>query len=159
MKYAVIAVIALISLVGSSFSFAQEQDPDIEEIIVIGELTKSAVEEQIILVEEDVYRLFNANNSSDEFDIKCRSAVPTGTHFAQRVCEPTFLVKARQRNNSNFVLGLELRLPIESLQAELVEEFAQLNAEYAGLITNNEIFAEVVQILGLLQARLAQFDN
>ena len=79
------------------------EDSDIEEIIVIGQLSRSAVRSQIIRVEADVYNFYNANNGNEKLDIICREVTLTGTRIPQRVCEPVFLTEARNREISDFV--------------------------------------------------------
>jgi len=115
------------------------------------------LEEQIIEVETDIYRILNANNGDDMLDIECRSEIPTGSHFPQRVCEPKFLTEARQENNRDAVTGTDDLLTPDALRDEVAAEFEKLNAVYARLLEEDEIFAEIVGILGALQARLAQF--
>ena len=137
---------------------AQDQDQtdsDIEEIIIIGELSRTALKAQIVAVENDFYRLFNANNNSDELDISCRIETPTGTHFPQRVCEPAFLVKARQRNINDWLVGIDVHFTPTLLQASLSAEFVELNATYGKLLLENESVAEVIRILTALRNRLA----
>ena len=52
-----LSIISMLSL--SSLSVAQEaNDPEIEEIIVIGELSRQGVRAQIIRVETDIYSFY-----------------------------------------------------------------------------------------------------
>ena len=152
----------LLALTLVLFSFnlttAQEIDTDIEEVIVIGKLTKSAVEAQIILVEDDLYRQFNAKNGDSSLNLECRREVPTGTHFDQRVCEPRFLSRARQRNNSDYSAGISTLFTPEQLLASTKEDFDRLNAIYAKLIAEDAAFAEVTGILAALRARLNELQ-
>lgn len=147
-------------LVTANTALAQDNTV-IEEVIVIGQLSRSAVEEQIIAVEEDLYQQFNASNARNgisELNIECRRERPTGTHFPQRLCEPVFLTKARLQNNRDFAADLATRMTPEQLQAQVADKFAEMNAAYSKLIQEDEIFAEVVGILAALRARLAQLQ-
>lgn len=139
------------------FSYAQDDaDSEIEEIVVIGELSRSALEEQIVMVQNEIYRIFNDKNSSDDFDFTCRTMTPTGTHISRRICEPKFLARARQRNITDSLDGLDILLSSETLQAHLKREYEQLNAEFTKLYEEEETLAEVMNILAALNSRLAQ---
>lgn len=145
-------------LLSAQVVFAQN-DSSIEEVIVIGELSRAAVEAQIIAVEEDIFQQFNDSNArlgTTDLNIECRRETPTGTHFPQRICEPLFLTKERQRNNRDFAADLATRLTPQQLQAQLADKYDEMNAAYAKLIQQDQKFAEVVGILAALQARLEQ---
>jgi hypothetical protein len=135
------------------------QSADEEEVVVIEDLTKAELREQIILVEDDLFRIFNANIDSDQFKFSCSDVTAVGTHMSERVCEPKFLTSARQRNNSDVINGIDERLNGGALQGTVSKEFEQLNEIYANLIEENEVFSEVVQILNALRARLAQLEK
>lgn len=148
------------ALLAAHSTLAQEAS-DIEEVIVIGELSRAAVEEQIIEVEDDIFRQFNASNARNntrELNIECRRETPTGTHFPQRICEPVFLTRARLQNNRDFAADIATRLTPEQLQALVAENYKEMNVAYARLIQEDVAFAEIVNILAALRARLAQLQ-
>lgn len=154
MKYFLVVVLNIFCI---STALAQNiNDSEVEEIIVIGELTISAVEILIVEVEDEIYRIFNANTQDKDMHFKCQRAVPTGTHLPIRVCEPVFLTKSRLENNRDFVTGTDTLLSPVALQSELGAEFAELNTAYKNLIKENLQFAEVVGILNALRLRLAE---
>ncbi len=154
MKY---FLVVLLNIFCISTALAQNNnDSEIEEIIVIGELTSSAVETLIVEVEDEIYRIFNANTEDKDMHFDCQRAVPTGTHLPIRVCEPVFLTKARLENNRDFVASIDTLLSPVALQSELGAEFVELNTAYANLIKESPQFAEVVGILNALRLRLAQ---
>lgn len=138
-----------------------QQTTDIEEVIIIGNLSRAAVEEQIVEVEDDIFRQFNASNArnnASHLNIECRRETLTGTHFPQRICEPVFLVRARLQNNRDFAADIATRLTPIQLQAEVAEDYEEMNTAFSRLIQEDEVFAEVVGILTALRARLKQLQ-
>jgi len=90
--------LVLLLVTVSRIALGQAADkPEIEEIIVIGELSRSAVRSQIIRVETDIFNFYNANNGNKKLNIVCRQVALTGTRISQRVCEPVFLTEARSQ--------------------------------------------------------------
>jgi hypothetical protein len=136
----------------------EEQGGAIEEIIVISELSKPALEAQIIAVENDFFGLFNEKNGNKNLDFECRREVATGTHLPQRVCEPVFLIKARLTNNSNWSAGTDILLTPDTLQASLARDYEKLNAAYAKLLMDDPRFSELVAILTALRARMTELQ-
>ena len=134
------------------------EDSDIEEIIVIGELSRSAVRSQIINVETDIYNFYNANNGNEKLDIVCRRVALTRTRIPQRVCEPVFLTEARNQEIGDFVRD---RSGIAELQspAAAQNEMDEMNAVYAELIEKYPSFAEALLILEDLKARLKELGG
>ena len=149
-------IISMLSL--SSLSVAQGADePDIEEIIVIGELSKQGVRTQIIRVETDIYSFYNERNGNPELDIKCRKVALTGTRIPQRVCEPAFWTKARSRQVQDYFWSGIAEL--EDLSADVIQEVEEMNRIYAELILEYPSFAEALLILEDLKARLEELGN
>lgn len=138
------------------------QNNNTEEVIVISKLSLEEIKEQIVEVENDVFRLFNASNvakGTPDLSIECRRETPTGTHFPIRVCEPVFLTKARLQNNRDYVANLERQFTPQQLQAHVAPLYDAMNTAYAELLEEDAVFAEVVGILGALQTRLAQLQS
>ncbi|MDA1369478.1 MAG: hypothetical protein O2971_01785 [Proteobacteria bacterium] len=141
-------------------SIAQDvNQSEIEEIIVIGELTKPAVRAQIIRVENDIYRFYNARNGNTDLDIVCSQVALTGTLIPQRVCEPVFWTKARQREIRDFIHDFSGIAELENLSEETTQETEEMNRVYAELIENYPSFAEALLVLADLKARLEELGN
>ncbi len=134
-------------------------EPDIEEIIVIGELSRSAVRSQIIRVETDIYNFYNANNGNKKLDIVCQNIALTGTRIPQRVCEPVFLTEARNREIRNFIHDFSGVAELQALEANVKTETDAMNAVYAELIEKHASFAEALLILEDLKARLKELGE
>ena len=153
-------VLILLLIAVSQLSFGQAADkPAIEEVIVIGELSRPAVRTQIIRVETDIYNFYNANNGNKKLNIVCRQVALTGTRIPQRVCEPVFLIEARSREVRRFVQELDGVAEMQSLEASVKIETDEMNAVYASLIEKHSPFAEALLVLEDLKARLEELGG
>jgi len=153
-------LLILLVVVVSQLSLGQAADnSDIEEIIVIGELSKSAVRSQIIRVETDIYNFYNANNGNKKLNIVCSQVALTGTRIPQRVCEPVFLTEARSQETRRFVQEFSGVAELQSLEANVKIETDEMNAIYAALIDKYSSFAEALLVLEDLKARLEELGG
>lgn len=144
----------------SSYSGAQDStESEIEEIIVIGELSRRAVREQIIRVETDIYNFYNEHNGNPDLNIECREVTLTGTRIPQRVCEPVFLTRERNKQIQTLIQEWAGVAELENLGPELAQETAEMNRIYGELIESYPGFAEALLILQDLKARLEELDN
>jgi hypothetical protein len=132
---------------------------EIEEIIVIGELSRSAVRSQIIRVETDIFNFYNANNGNKKLNIVCRQVALTGTRIPQRVCEPVFLAEARSREIMNFIYDFSGVAELQSLEAHVKIETDEMNAVYAELMKKYSSFAEALLVLQDLKAHLEELGR
>lgn len=148
-------IISILSI--SPLSLSQDaNESEIEEIIVIGELSKRAVREQIIRVEGDIFSFYNERNGNSELDIECREVALTGTRIPQRVCEPVFWTNARNRQVQNLIHEWSGIAELENLSQDVVQETEEMNRVYAELIQKYPSFAEALLVLEDLKARLEE---
>jgi hypothetical protein len=153
-------VLFLLLVAVAQLSLGQVADKsDIEEIIVIGELSRPAVRTQIIRVETDIYNFYNANNGNKKLNIVCSQVALTGTRIPQRVCEPVFLTEARSREMRRFVQEFDGVAELRSLEANVKIEMDEMNAVYAALIEKHLSFAEALLVLEDLKARLEELGG
>tara|TARA_B100001167_G_scaffold142616_1_gene91212 strand:+ start:707 stop:1180 length:474 start_codon:yes stop_codon:yes gene_type:complete len=134
-------------------------ESEIEEIIVIGELSRSAVRAQIVRVENDIYRFYNEHNGNQKLDIECREIALTGTRITQRVCEPVFWTEARARTTREFLQEFNTSADLENLSEEVEQETDEMNQVYVELIQKHASFAEALLILEDLKARLEELGG
>lgn len=66
----------------------------LEEVTVRGQRSMLSYRIEIEAARDRIYDVFNALNSSDEFDVTCDYERPTGTRIPQRRCRPEFLKQA-----------------------------------------------------------------
>ena len=134
-------------------------ESEIEEIIVIGELSRSAVRAQIVRVENDIYRFYNEHNGNQKLDIECREIALTGTRIKQRVCEPVFWTEARARTTREFLQEFNTSADLENLSEEVEQETDEMNQVYVELTQKHASFAEALLILEDLKARLEELGG
>jgi hypothetical protein len=134
-------------------------ESEIEEIIVIGELSRSAVRSQIIRVESDIYSFYNARNGNGKLDIVCGKIALTGTRIPQRVCEPVFLTEARNRQMQEFLHEFNGVAELQALESSVKNETDEMNKVYAELIEEHASFAEALLILQDLKIRLEELGS
>ena len=134
-------------------------ESEIEEIIVIGELSRSAVRAQIVRVENDIYRFYNEHNGNQKLDIECREIALTGTRIKQRVCEPVFWTEARARTTRELLQEFNTSADLENLSEEVEQETDEMNQVYVELIQKHASFAEALLILEDLKARLEELGG
>ena len=137
----------------------QASQSEVEEIIVIGELSKPAVRAQIIRVENDIYSFYNERNGNPDLDIICREVALTGTRIPQRVCEPLFWTKARQQETRDFLHDFAGIADLENLSDDVIQETEEMNRIYAELIQQYPSFGEALLVLQDLKARLEELGN
>ena len=150
--------ISMLSL-GSLSAGLGANEPEVEEIIVIGELSRQGVRAQIIRVENDIYNFYNERNGNPELNIKCRKVALTGTRIPQRVCEPLFWTKARSRQVQNFIYDWSGIAELEDMSKDVIQETEEMNRIYAELIRKYPSFAEALLVLEDLKARLEELGN
>ena len=134
-------------------------ESEIEEIIVIGELSRSAVRAQIVRVENDIFRFYNEHNGYQKLDIECREIALTGTRIKQRVCEPVFWTEARAQTPQEFFQEFTASVDLENLSEWVEQETGEMNRVYAELIQKYVSFAEALLILEDLKARLEELGG
>ncbi|HJN96795.1 MAG: hypothetical protein CMQ15_18460 [Gammaproteobacteria bacterium] len=152
-------IVTSLLCVSQLVSGQQAGQSEIEEIIVIGELSKPAVRAQIIRVENDIYSFYNEHNGNPDLDILCREVAITGTRIPQRVCEPLFWTKARQRETRDFLHDFSGIAELEDLGADVIQETEEMNRIYAELIQQHPAFGEALLVLQDLKARLEELGN
>ena len=131
-----------------------ESSESIEEIVVYGEKSISALRREVYKAEENFFDLFNSLNQDFEYDVNCYYEAPTGTRIRRHVCRANFVVEAtsvqyveiRTRGPRYPVVPPELviakkkkiyRQKLEELVAEHPELFQAL-AEYTSKRTTLE---------------------
>lgn len=100
-------VAALLALPSPAFAAAQNEPPatataepaqePVEEVVVRGKRTLFSLRRELQSARENVWDVFSALNSDDDFDIACTSAPRTGSHVKNRACRPQYADDATRR--------------------------------------------------------------
>ena len=132
--------------------FAQD-DP-----IVIDDLSLSELNDQIERVEDEFYRVFNLSIEEEHLKVECADWTPTGTHIAQRACQPHFLTQARNQNLRDWNNQMDVIASPEQLRVRLAAEFEELTAAINEVLEENQYFRELNAILRMLRERAQEID-
>lgn len=127
-----------------------------EDQIVIEDLTPAQLRGEIKKIESELYRVFNAENENDEFDIICRKYKPTDSNIRKEACEPKFVTDKRGENATDAQLGYDSILMPEALQSALKPELEAFTEAMNTLINENQYFKELNAILGALREQLEE---
>jgi hypothetical protein len=121
---------------------------ELEEVEVLGRKLWQ-MRQDILVVEERFYSMYNELNTDDDFDIRCERVARTGTLIKQRVCKPVFHARAQEEEGRAFAEGRA------APPASLV--LLQRNAEYRNvtrdLVTKNPHLLELLKERAELQQK------
>jgi tetratricopeptide (TPR) repeat protein len=105
----------------------------LEEITVIGDRSLLSLRMEVYQAEELKFDLFNALNSTDEFDITCKHGAGTGSRIKRRVCDVGYMKKARAEDARKFLtMGFRPRSDYE-LASQFADKTEALNKEMVEL--------------------------
>jgi len=82
---------------GASTGMAANNET-IDDIVVVGQKSLSALRKDVFEAEEDFYAVFNKLNDEKDFDVRCHYEKATGTHIKNHVCRARFVTKAFERH-------------------------------------------------------------
>lgn len=137
--FAGMLVFALASATQASGQEPTEASPDpgideeIEEITVYGERNINILRRQFNLAQERTFEIFNALNSTDEFDIECDYEQHLGSRRWHHVCTPKFGTRPQAHDGGTYFVTYDgedkpsIQSPrIRRLNKALWEEMARL---------------------------------
>ena len=151
---------AFIAMLGSGGKglYAQANDA-VQEQIVIDDLSRPELRTEIEKIQNEFYRVFNANNDDEDFDIVCHQFTRTGTNIPEQACEPKFMIQRRGQNAKDYQDGTDELLSSAALLDEMQASFALLTEKMNAIASENEYFRELNQILQMLRSRLGELEN
>ena len=129
-----------------------------EEPIVIDDLSLSELNDQIERVEDEFYRVFNLSIEEEHLKVECDDWTPTGTHIAQRACQPFFLTQARNQNLRDWNNQMDVIASPEQLRVRLAAEFEELTAAINRVLEENQYLRELNAILRMLRDRSKEIE-
>lgn len=155
MKKMVILFVTLMvtgSLWGVGIAAEQEQ-------IVIEDLSLKELREQIEIVQNEVYRVFNSMNEDDSYDIICHRYTPTGSNISREACEPQFIIDKRADNVKESRNENDTLMDHDTLMAVLQPQFEELTNKMNTVAAESQYFRELNQVLGMLNERLDEISR
>lgn len=142
------------SLMLGNLALAQE-----DQVVVIEDLSKAELRNEIELIEQELYQMFNSNMENKDFHISCRNIIPTGSNISVRSCEPQFFIEARANNVNDSRLTNQILFTDAQLKSSHTNEFQALTESMEKIAKDNPSFAQLVMILNKLNARLDQINR
>jgi hypothetical protein len=139
-----ITLIAAAPLVLSAPTFARAQDEPpaapaateaigaqepVEEVVVRGRRTLFSLRRDMQTARENVWEVFSAINSDDDFDIACTSAPRTGSHVKSRACRPQYADKATRQAGQEVARRMSACSPGDSACLEAAMQMATGDAQ------------------------------
>ena len=129
-----------------------------EEPIVIDDLSLSELNDQIERVDDEFYRVFILSIEEEHLKVECDDWTPTGTHIAQRACQPFFLTQARNQNLRDWNNQMDVIASPEQLRVRLAAEFEELTAAINSVLEENQYLRELNAILRMLRDRSQEIE-
>lgn len=120
---------------GTSTGMASNNET-IDDIVVVGQKSLSALRKDVFEAEEDFYAVFNKLNDEKDFDVRCHYEKATGTHIKNHVCRARFVTKAfsshaaRNRNDLS-------RVANQDANPAFAAKTAEYNEKVEALVTAN----------------------
>lgn len=130
-----------------------------DQVVVIQDLSRSELRKEIVLIEQELYQMFNDNNSAVELEIKCEVLTRTGSHIPAQACEPKFMRDARAQNAADSQFGIQTLIQDSKLRQYYAGDYEKLTLAMEDLAKVNGNFSQLVMILNKLNARLAQLER
>ena len=146
---------------GEELSAAQIAAGPIEEVIVTGQRTYSALIREGARLTEEFYARLNTVIDDEDFRIRCDSEFPTGSSIPQRVCRTAFQRRLLNQQSVSIIPGLgstEDGLPtfndsvmeIRPQMVQWMQDFEE--AILLAVNTDPELNAQVIRLLALKSA-------
>jgi hypothetical protein len=101
----------------------------VEELVVEGRRTLFSLRRDMQAARENVWEVFSALNSDDDFDIACASAPRTGSHVKNRACRPRYADNATRRAGQEVARRMSACGPSDSACLEAAMQMATGEAQ------------------------------
>ena len=137
---------ALVALSATASAAAQDEPPTtetatapaageaagaepVEEVVVRGRRTLFSLRREMQSARENVWEVFSAINSDDDFDIACTSAARTGSHVKSRACRPQYADSATRQAGQELARRMSACAPGDSACLEAAMQMATGDAQ------------------------------
>lgn len=143
-------------LAGEQLRFEETTFPELQasvesdKLIVIDDLSRAELRKEILKIQNEFYRVFNDSTVEERLKIHCGSRLPKGSHIKRRVCEPGFVIAARNENYSAWFGVLQTTV---GLKGDMRPEFERLVEAMNVEIRENRYLFELNKVIRMLKAR------
>lgn len=130
-----------------------------EDEIVIDDLSVDELRTEIEKIQNEFYRVFNASIDEEHLKVECTRYTPTSSHISERVCEPKFMVDARNENIRDWQEETDVLQTPAELRLGMQAEFEELTAAMNAVMEESQYFRELNGILRMLRGRMEELDK
>ncbi|MDH3848762.1 MAG: hypothetical protein GWP64_05700 [Gammaproteobacteria bacterium] len=128
MKLAHTTLALFIAVLALPMAAVAQEEEAIDDIIVTGQKSTTALRRDLFRAEDDFYSLYNKLNDDNDYDVRCFYEMPTGLRVKQHVCRPVFFSKARNREDLNRRISPDTDPVIADKMVKLQEKLETLVA-------------------------------
>ncbi|NKB35082.1 MAG: hypothetical protein GKR91_18450 [Pseudomonadales bacterium] len=136
-------IVSVLFSLASNVVIAQDSAEEIDSVI-------SDLDANIRQAEQTIFRLFNANNSSNRFDIRCQSLKATDSHIPKRVCAPSFVRQDYKQYAEILPADFHILRDQVTWSVDMGDEMREFWMEFTDLVFRNNDFAYAVVEFGTL---------
>jgi hypothetical protein len=98
------ALLVLLAIANANAQEAVSEDSEnLEEVTVVAPRTPTMMRADIVRAEEYVLGIYNALNDDDDYDIRCDTETPLGSHIPERVCRPVYSMRIEAQAAREFL--------------------------------------------------------
>ena len=127
-----------------------------DESIVIDDLTRSELRQEILKMETEFYRVFNVLVEDKHLKIHCGAVYPTGSHIRRHICEPNFVIEAQSAYAQGVLESNATSLSSMSFRADKQPEFGELTKAIVLEMKENKYLFELYNVLRSLKYSLEE---
>ena len=161
---ALISFTAILS--GRALQQPAQLPEDIEEVTVIGGKTLSQYRLELQQAQDELFKLFNEANESNDTDVSCRDEAPTGSRIPQRVCWSRAQGRAAAKGARDFLRpgsaadsAQVLNSVTQNAERDAEGAAVQFEDEWQRLMSRNQQFYEAVVKYGELDAEFNRLSG
>lgn len=126
---------------------------DSDKFIIIDELSRAELRKEIVKVQNEFYRVFNDSAVEERLKISCERRDSKGSFIRRRVCEPRFVIDARNENVANWFRQIGAMQTSVGLKVDLKPEFERLVEAMNVEIRENRYLLDLNKVIRMLRAR------
>ena len=127
-----------------------------DERIVIDDLTRSELRQEILKIETEFYRVFSVSVEDRKFKIHCGAIYQTGSYIRRQVCEPNFVIEAQSAYAQGVLESYDMSRSSIGLRVDMQPEFDELAEAIVLELKDNEYLFELYNVLKSLKYRLEE---
>ena len=146
---------AAVGQAGEASTGATSNNETIDDIVVVGQKSLSALRRDVYQAEEDFYVVFNRLNDERDYTVRCFYEKATGTNIKNHVCRARFVSKAYSAHAARNGNDLS-RVANQGNNPAMVEKTAGFQEKMETLIAANPELQEALIHYNTLRSQFAE---